>query len=616
MKDLVLSILNILGHAGRIISLVRNTILNTFLLLLLIIGIASYLSSSPPTIPENSIIKLTLKGDVVEERRPTSTLDTLLAEALGTDEEPQYMVLQDILDIINTAAFDPAVKALILDLKGLGSVGLDQMQTIGAALNVFRHQGKKVFAAEDFYTQKQYYLAAYADTIILNPMGGVDLHGFGLYPLYFKDALDKLQVNYHVFRVGTYKSAIEPITRNTMSDEARVQNLEWLNTLWNSYTRDVAAQRKRHGLTTAALTEYIDDIETKLAATNGDTARLALNTRLVDLLLTREQLDSHLQSATGFATLAVVSTEDYMTQIEPSYAATEQNENEIGIIVAEGTILGGEQPAGAIGCDSLAERLRSAREDDSIKGVVLRINSGGGSAFASEIIRQEILELKKAGKPLVVSMGTLAASGGYWISADADQIWAAPTTLTGSIGIFGAIPTFERSLATLGIHSDGVGTTGLSAGVNLAQPLTPELKQSIQLTVNHGYARFLEIVEKGRKIEHVNLATIAEGRVFSGEKAKELKLVDNLGTLEEAIAATAELAGLKEFSPVYIERTPSVREQIMQQLSAATVSLLPDPLASTPMRNIYRQIRKELGSFVLMDDPQGLYAQAMLQLPF
>lgn len=613
MKDLVISIVQIFGHAGRIISLIRNTVFNTLFLLMIVVLLVGYFASSSQRIPINSILKLSLSGDVVEERRPASPFDAFLTEMLGAEQDQQPIVLQDILDVINTAGVDPAIQAILLDLRDLGSVGLDQMQTIGSALNIFRQKGKKVFAAEDFYTQKQYYLASHADTVILNPMGGVDIHGLGIYPLFFKDALDKLQVNYHIFRVGTYKSAIEPITRNSMSDEARAQNSEWLTALWNTYLQDVTAQR---GIERSSLIDYIEHIDTNLAATNGDTAQLALDRHLVDLLLTREQLNNYLASTIGTTDPALVEMEDYLTQVEPSFMSAGDNGNQIGIIVAEGNIVGGKQPAGTIGSETLIELLRSARENDNIKAVVLRVNSGGGSAFASEIIRQEILELKKSGKPLVVSMGSMAASGGYWIAADADQIWASPTTLTGSIGIFGAIPTFERSLASMGIYSDGVGTTSLSAGINLARPLKPELKDSIQLTVDNGYARFLAIVENGRDIAKDKLPQVAEGRVFSGERARELKLVDNLGTLEQAIKATAELAGVQEYAPVYIERKSSVRDRILQHFSTAAVSLFPDLFSSSPLHDMYQKIRNEIGGFVLMSDPRGIYAYTVLQLPF
>lgn len=613
MKDLVFSILNIFKYVGRIFSFVRNVFTNTILALLLLFLAVGFLTSGPPEIRDNSILKLTLSGDIVEERRTSSAFETFLTDALGGQNEPQEMILQDILDIIETAAFDPAIQYILLDLKDLGRIGLDQMQSIGLSLEVFKHQNKKIFAAEDFYTQKQYYLASYANTIILNPMGGVALQGFGLYPLYFKGALDKLQVNYHIFRVGTYKSAIEPITRNSMSDDARAQNMEWLNTMWSTFTKDISRQR---GIATEALDNYILNIDTLLAQAEGDTAKLALDNHLVDLLLTREELTLHLQKQTGAdPETSIVPTEDYLSLIEPSYTETRDDQPQIGIIVAEGNILGGKQPAGVIGSDSLTELLRSARTNTSIKAVVLRINSGGGSAFASEIIRQEILELKKAGKPVVVSMGTMAASGGYWISANADQIWASPVTLTGSIGIFGAIPTFERSLSNLGITSDGVGTTPISAGINLTRPLSPEMEKSIQLTVNNGYDRFLAIVEQGRKIEKNRLPSIAEGRVFSGEIAKQLGLVDNLGNLEQAIDGVAALAGLKDYSPVYLERKHSMREEILQSLTASVSTFLPQFLPSAAFQGLYRELRYQFGDVFLMNDPQGIYAHALLQLP-
>jgi len=610
MKDLLLSILNIFKCAGRVISFIRNIIFNTTLLFLIALLFFAYFISRPPTIPTNSILKLSLRGDIVEERRTTSTFERFLTEAFDTSRTPQYTTLQDILDSITTAALDPAINGILLDLKDLGNIGFNQMRAIGQTLSSFKHQGKKVFAAEDFYTQKQYYLASYADTIILNPMGGVEMHGLGTYPLYFKDALDKLQVNYHVFRVGAYKSAIEPIARSSMSPEARNQNLEWLNMLWDIFTNDVSVQR---GLKAQAIEEYIDNIDSNLAAAGGDTAKLALDSHLVDRLLTREALYNYLKSQSGGQDLSLVAIDDYLAKVEPSYTATDDDTApEIGIIVAEGKILGGEQPPGVIGSDSLIKQLQNARENPKVRGVVLRINSGGGSAFASEIIRQEILELKKSGKPVVVSMGAVAASGGYWISANADQIWASPVTLTGSIGIFGAVPTFERSLAHLGIYSDGVGTTKFAAGVNLTQPLKQELETSIQLTLNNGYNRFLGIVEEGRKIEKDKLSSIAEGRVFSGERAKELGLVDSLGSLNDAINAAAKLAGIEHFSPIYIERDRSLREEILQSFSASASLLFPDLFASVSGHGLYRQFEKQLGNVLLMSDPHNIYAYAIL----
>ncbi|MFV0436742.1 MAG: signal peptide peptidase SppA [Desulfopila sp.] len=611
MKDLVFSIFNILRHAGRIISSLRNFIFNTVLLAVIALLVVASFVSGPPTIPSNGILKLTLAGDIVEERRRTPPLQRVLAKALDLSESEPYTVLQDILDVIHHGATDPAIRAILLDLHDLGAIGFDQMRAIGKELTAFRQKGKKVYAAEDFYTQKQYYLAAYADTIITNPMGGVELHGFGVYPLYFKDALEKLQVNYHIFRVGAYKSAIEPIARTSMSPEARGQNMEWLAALWNTFVHDIATQRQ---LSNQAITAYIDDINTNLAAAGGDTAQLARNSRLVDRILTHQGVYSFLRAQNDGRDPVFVSTSDYLATITPSYTTdADDTLPKIGIIVAEGKILGGDQPIGVIGSDSLGKQLQKARNAPDIRGVVLRINSGGGSAFASEIIRQEILELRKSGKIVVISMGSVTASGGYWISANSDQIWASPVTITGSIGIFGAVPTFEKSLANLGIYSDGVGTTKFAAGINLAQPLNPELQDAIQQTLDNGYDHFLTIVEKGRKIDRTRLSSIAEGRVFAGKQAMALGLVDQLGSLDDAIAAAARLAGVTRYTPVYIFQERSLGQEFLEDLSACTTLLFPQLLDSAGPHTLYRQLKKRFDSVILMNDPHHLYAYTLLQ---
>lgn len=612
MKDLIKAIATIFKYAGRTISVIRNTLFNLVFLFILFVLIAAFFSSETPQLEDNSLLHLNLTGDIVEEPPTSDALGSALESLAGAEEQQRYVLLQDILDAIETAADDSAITAILLDLKNLGAVGINQMQAIGESLKTFRQQGKKVYAAEYFYTQKQYYLASYADTIVVNPMGGVDLHGFGTYPLYFKEAIDKLKVHYHVFKVGDYKSALEPFTRNSMSEYARSQNAQWLNDLWGNFTSDIAEQR---GFSQQIIADYIENIAAKLAATNGDTAQLALDIGLVDKILTHNDLKRFLKKATQNASDNLVTLNEYLNFVDQSYAFSNNGGNEVGIVVAEGKIVGGNQPAGIIGSESLGKLLRNARENHSVKAVVLRINSGGGSAFASEIIRQEILELKNAGKPVVVSMGAIAASGAYWISANADQIWASPTTLTGSIGIFGAIPTFEDTLAEMGVYSDGVGTTSLSAGLNVTQPLPESLKKSIQLTVNNGYDRFLSIVANGRGIDREQMELIAEGRVFSGLKAKELNLVDELGGLSGAVAAAADLAGLDDYDTVYIQREISFRDRLIQQLTTESVALFPDFFTSSPLADIYYKTQRQFKNLLIMDDPHGIYADSMLQLP-
>ena len=445
-------------------------------------------------------------------------------------------------------------------------------------------------------------------------MGGVDLHGFGAYSLYFKEALDKLKINYHVFRVGTFKAAIEPIIRDSMSPEARQQAETWLTSLWDSYTADISRERTLNRNMLDAYTHTPADL---LRDSGGDIAKLALKAGLVDKIWTRNQIEDYLSSLAGTSSdrdYTHITAKDYLALIGSPYEVDSSSENTIGILVAQGAIMPGKQPAGMIGGDSLAALIREARKDSSVKALVLRINSGGGSAFASEIIRQELLELKKSGKPLVVSMGTVAASGGYWIAADAHEIWAAPTTLTGSIGIFGVIPTFENTLAGLGIRSDGIGTTPMAAGLDLSQPLSPQLTDSIQQSVEFGYRQFISIVGKGRKIDQDRLADIAEGRVFDGITAQKIGLVDKLGSLQDAVKAAARLAKLgDDFKPSYIQKPRSVKDQLLEELTSKSQVLLRSIIGPQSfLPSFYRQVFASLEKLPIFSDPRGVYALALL----
>ena len=614
MKDLFLSLFGIFRFTGRLLTAIRNTVFNLLLLVIIVIAVVSLFVDRSPKLPDNSILVLSLAGDIVEEKKPISTFARLFEEIDDEQRKDQEILLQDIVHLIDRAAADKRITAILLDMKDMGAAGLDQLQVIGSALKRFRKTGRQIIAAEDLYTQKQYYLASYADLVAINPMGGVDLHGFGAYSLYFREALEKLKVNFHVFRVGTYKSAVEPIIRDSMSPEARQQNSLWLTSLWDSYVTDIISERE---IGRPNIDAYTNNIASLLAQTGGDTARLALNMGLVDKIWTRSQVQAHLASIAGTSSerdYTWISSADFLEMIGPAAADAGSSPNKIGILIAQGNILPGKQPTGVIGGDTLAALIREARKEDSVKAVVLRINSGGGSAFASEIIRQELLELKESGKPLVVSMGTVAASGGYWIAADADEIWAAPTTITGSIGIFGAIPTFENSLAGIGVRSDGVGTTPLAAGLDLTQPLNPQLKQSIQLSVDHGYRQFLGIVEQGRKIDRQQLDSIAEGRVFDGRTAQKIGLVDRLGDLEQAIAAAAKLAKVAgDYDPVYIQRSHSFVEQVMEKVAAEQAALTRLSAATHPqLADFRRLLDSAVRQLPLFSDPRGVYAQCFV----
>ncbi len=611
MKDLIISVFNIFKYAGKLFTLIRHFFLNLLLLLALILIIFAFIPREVPLLPVGTVLSLDISGDIVEEKKLISSLEKLFKESFTPDTREPETALQDILDIINKSSKDDRIGSLLLNLKDMGHAGMNQLQSIGHALELFKASGKTIVAAEDYYTQSQYFLASYASKILLNPMGGVDIHGFGVYRLYFKDALDKLEVDYNVFKVGTYKSAIEPFTRNSMSPADQQQSEVWLSALWQVYTDEIA---KHRNISLETLQHYTNNIDVALHSTSGNTAQLALETGLVDQIATRQEVKSYLASLTPQLTDSphILSSNDYLQSVTPSYQEDSSQTSKVALIIAEGTILPGDQPQGMIGGDSLANLIKNARENKEIKALVLRINSGGGSAFASEVIRQELLELKKSGKPFVVSMGSVAASGGYWIAADADEIWATPATITGSIGIFGAIPTFDKTLASLGIYSDGTGTTPLSAGLDLTQPLPEQLKSAIQQTIVYNYDQFLQIVAQGRHLEKAKVAELAEGRVYDGKTAKALGLVDKMGSLEDAIGAAAKLAKLKNFSTEYIKPPVSIKDHFLQYLTSGFALFNEESTLQNPVLNrLKNTLFDRLNKIIVRDDPRGVYAQCL-----
>lgn len=612
MKDLAGTILNILKYAGKTITVFRNIVFNILFLGLIIFIIIGLASQKKVSIPSQSSLLLTLKGDIVEEKQIIDPFSDYLSSSVGLARLPEETLLQDVLDVVNTAAEDKRINSIVLDMSKMGYASFGQMRDIGMALNNFKSKGKQVVAAENFYSQNQYFLASYADRIFLNPAGLVELHGLGAYRLYFQDALKKLKINYHVFRVGKYKSALEPITRNSMSSEAKTQNSLWLSALWQEFTDDVT---KRRNISPETVELYTNSIASLLETTKGDAAKLALDIGLVDELKTRGEVKSYLSELTGFSSLSdfnYVTSNQYLSRITRSYTKTDPGEAAVGIIVAQGNIVPGAQPPGTIGSETMLDLLGEARDDQSIKAVVLRISSGGGSVFASEVIRKEIQELRKRGKPVVVSMGTLAASGGYWIAAETDEIWAYPTTLTGSIGIFGAIPTFEDTLASMGIYSDGTGTTALADGLNITRPLSNEIKDAVQLSIEHGYEKFLSIVAAGRNIDSDALDTVADGRVFDGATAKTLGLVDKLGNLDEAVQAAAALADMEGNKARYIRGGQNFSERLRNYLYSKFSSLLLGEETENISLSRLLSWLESASELTFFSDPKGMYAHWMI----
>ena len=595
------------GFIGRLASGLR-ILLNILFLLVVVVFILSIFRKDVQPLPEKAALRIAPGGFLVEQKTYVDPLTQLLQQSGPADAET---LVHDLTEAIDEAAEDPRITSLVLELDYLLGGGLTKLEEVAQALSRFRESGKPIIAVGDSYTQEQYYLASFADEIHLNPMGAVLITGYGNYPNYIKGALDKLRINVHVFRVGSYKDAIEPFTRTDMSPASREHNSAWLNALWSTYTRRVETQRE---LPVDAINDYVNNLTSKLEDHRGNTAETAVASGLVDKLSTRPQMLARLQALAGSndkGGYQAVDVDRYLGHTRRAEAAQVlPSTDKVGLIVARGAILDGEHPAGTIGSDSLSKLFQQVRKQQ-FKALVLRIDSPGGSAFASEVIRQEVVLTRQSGIPVIVSMGSVAASGGYWMAMGADQIWASPTTITGSIGVFGVIPTFENSLAALGVNSDGIGTTNLADLYRLDRPMSPQAKQLIQFGVNHVYDQFLGIVAEARNSTPERIHDIAQGRVWTGEKAKALGLVDHLGNLQEAIDAAALAAGLDAYQTEQVKSPMDFREQLMRQLSGSvagqSIRWLPaDWLPQGLLAEVYG-VTRELQLLNRFNDPRGLY---------
>ncbi|MCF4009691.1 signal peptide peptidase SppA [Rheinheimera sp. UJ63] len=598
----------------------RATVLNIiFICLVLVIGSALFSGGDKVQIADTSALYLNLRGDLVEQKRYVDPMAAAINEAAGGQEEAPEMLVTDVVKVINHAAKDNRIQVMVMDLSALGGGSLDKLKSVGKALEAFKASGKKIFAYGAYYGQNQYFLASYADQIALEPMGAVLLEGYGSYPMYYKNALEKLKVSTHVFRVGTYKSAVEPFTRNDMSDAAKEANSAWLNELWADYKQHVA---ERRGFGIDNFDETFAAMYSKLQAAEGDLGQYALTSKWVDAVQTREQFRNSMIAIVGKNdknTYNHVTFAEYKKMVIPAKQFDNPITEKIAVVVARGTIIDGTAKPGMIGGDSTAALLRRARHDDKVKAVVLRIDSGGGSAFASEVIGQEITLLREAGKPVIASMGAVAASGGYWIAAPANEIWASPTTITGSIGIFGLLHTFENAMSTIGLNVDGVGTTelaGFSAGMPLFKGLSEPAKDMMQLLIERGYTEFLTMVGKNRNMSNEDVDKVAQGRVWTGSKALELGLVDKLGTFDDAIARAAEMAGLSQYDITVVQPELSPTEQIIADLfgAAKAKGWLPSATMQPEQRALRQLTQQVKQDFVLMNqfnDPNGIYSYCL-----
>jgi protease-4 len=529
--------------------------------------------------------------------------------------------LQDIVDALEFASDDDRIAAVHIELSSLGAAGLPKLQRIARAIDEFRKSGKPVIASADFMSQQAYFIAAHADEVYLNPEGGILLQGYGRFQTYFADAIEKLRLDWNIFKVGTYKSAVEPFERMDMSDADREATVILIDQLWGTYLEEVAAARQM-GVST--IEQYTDAFVDTVAAADGDLARAAKDSNLVDDLLTRTQLRELLIDYVGTeqdseVNYSAIGMHEYLVH-EDLLNGRRLGDNNIGIIVASGTIRSGTQPPGSIGADSTAALLRTARDDDSVKAVVLRVDSPGGSAFASDVIASEIAALQDAGKPVVASMSSVAASGGYWISVGADRVFASATTITGSIGIFGMFPTYQRTAAYLGLASDGVGSTPLSGQLRPDRAMTDETKRLFQLVIEEGYDDFIGRVATYRGMEKSDVDAVGQGRVWTGADALERGLVDELGGLDEAVAFAAELVELSagDYGRKWIRTELSPTEQMIVDLlgTAKNFGLQLDFLRSQPtsLQKLAGRLEQALAPLAMFDDPKGVYAHCLCTL--
>ena len=571
-----------------------------------------------PSIPKEAALLINPNGVLVEQAELVDPFEQAISEAYGASE-PQQIEVHDLARAIRAGATDDRIKGLVLDLGQLAvpTISASKIHFLSEEIKKFKDSGKPVYAVADYYTQEQYLLAANADKIYMHDKGSLVLIGYGSYGTYLKTFLEKMLVTPHVFRVGTFKAAVEPFIRDDMSPEAKEANAAFLAVLWRNYARSV---EKARGLPQGSVANFADNYNEALRNAEGDFALAALKANLIDELKSRPDQIEALKEVFGEdkdnETFKNVEFGRYLASLKEKDDGAKPN---VAVVTVAGTIIDGEAPAGvAAGGDTIAGYLKKALDDDDVKAVVLRVDSGGGSAFASEIIRDGVIALKKAGKPVVVSMGSLAASGGYWVAAPADEIWAAPTTVTGSIGIFAFFPTFEKAAERWGVTIDGVGTSALSSfyATGLG-PLEENVADIFQQSVEKGYRDFLDVVADGRGLDANYVDQVGQGRVWIGEKALDLKLVDKIGGLDAAVAAAAKRAGLEDYDRVEMIEEVSPFQIFFGQASAKIMALTGVTEARARKRQsvisrIVAGVEKEAAFFAEFNDPGDLYARCIV----
>ncbi len=597
----------LLANLWGFVDATRRTVLNLLFLAIVIALIVMVVRSGAPALADKTTLVMALKGPLVEQRGGT-VRDNAIAQVRGAPVDS--VQLRDAIAVLDAAATDPKIVRVLLQLDDLRGAGLPMLREVAAGLVRFKASGKQVIAWGSGFDQRQYYLAAHANEVWMHPFGALTLTGYGGLHNYYRDALDKLGVTVNVVRVGTYKSAVEPYTQNGPSPAAAEADALLYGGLWSTWLYGVETARK---LPPGTISKAIDELPQRLAAAGGDIAKLALDTKLVDALKTRDEMRATLieRGALDAAskTFRQVTFEAYLAGLAPKLTG-----DAIGIVVAQGEIVDGDAPAGTVGGQSTARLVRQAREDESVKAIVLRVDSPGGSVFGSELVRRELELARAGGKPVVVSMGNLAASGGYWISTASDEVIADPATITGSIGVFALIPSAEKTLDKLGVHTEGVATTWLGGAGDPRRAADPRFLALLQTNVEHTYADFTGKVARARKTTPQAIDAVGQGRVWTGVQAKERGLVDRLGGVADALKSAADRAKLgSDYRVRYIEPEPGRLARLLEGLggvAASTVAAQLDarlPGAPTPA-SITHEVRRELGWLAAIADQRKPFA--------
>ena len=606
MLRLLKGIWRVLSGISRAISVLVPLLFVTVFVIAFSTGMKD---SAPEPLPEKAALLIAPSGPLVEDAAPVDPISAFINQ-----DYEQPALLNDVVRAIRWAAADDRITSLVMDLENLAGPSTSQTVEISAAIAEFKAAGKSVVAFGDFYSQAHYLLASQADHVMLHPEGGMFLDGFSVYRSYLRSFLEKARVTMHVFRAGENKSAVEPYLRDDMSDSEREVVSRWLSGLWSTYT-DLAESGRE--LPAGAMNAFIASFPDQLAASSNDLGQTMLDAGWVDALADHAQMDEALAEwvgvtdEDGFAEM--VTFKRYVDDIKSQRAIEQEGLPLIAIVPVEGTLVPGDSEEGMAGSDTIIGYIDTALEAEDLAAIVLRVNSPGGSVFASDLIRRKLSEATEADIPVIVSMGSVAASGGYWISAEADEIWALPTTITGSIGAFSAFPTIEGIVDYIGVTVDGVGTTPLAGEASLNRGLSPEMASIVQALANGAYEDFIELVANGRDMSEEAVQLIAEGLVWTGAEASQIGLVDKLGGLDAAVAAAAELAGVEEWRTGRTTVPPSFESVLLEEISRSLGASVMAP--GGWLGSLVEGFKPVVRSLSSLRDPMHVYVQCLSCVP-